>query len=113
MAFNFDEEKKPSFRRLEQDEKRHDYIWYANATKYWSGNLVEVEFEMFNPTDWKRYEAYYNPEERTLCFDQDSIYENYNTVELFAKFIEFLQSDEFKNLVISKDPMIDYIWEIF
>lgn len=98
--------------RLEQDGKQHDYIWYASVYQFFSNDGKDVDFEMFNPTDWKRYTAHYCSSTGILRFCDDSIGEMLNTVDLTLKMINFVKSDELKNVVIEEDPSVDYIWKI-
>lgn len=99
-------------RRLDEDESRKDYLWYANVSNGY-GNKKYISFTMFDPVDWKRFEAWYSESNDTLRYCSNCDQEEKITVKVMRDMIKFIDSDEFKNLEFIDDGEYhEYIFEI-
>ena len=99
-------------RRLVEDEKQHDYRWYADVNKGCSGKKY-ISFTMFDPVDWKLFEVCYFESNDTLRYCSNCDQKDIITVKVMLDMIKFIDSDEFKNLeFIDDDEYHEYIFEI-
>ena len=99
-------------RRLVEDEKQHDYRWYADVNKGY-GDKKYISFTMFDPVDWKRFEAWYSESYDNLRYCSNCDQEEKITVKVMRDMIKFIDSDEFKNLEFIDDGEYhEYIFEI-
>lgn len=99
-------------RRLVEDEKQHDYRWSADVNKGY-GDKKYISFTMFDPVDWKRFEAWYSESNDTLRYCSNCDQEEKITVKVMRDMIKFIDSDEFKNLEFIDDGEYhEYIFEI-
>lgn len=99
-----------AIRLLEEDEKEHDYIWYAKIRKDYD-NRQDITFWMWNSTDWKRYEATFSSVDKTIYFDHAAIEEGYNNIDILRSMINFIDSDDYKNFHFEKEYQT-YVFEI-
>lgn len=99
-------------RRLDEDEKQHDYRWYADVSKGY-GDKKYISFTMFDPVDWKFYYTQYSESNDTLRYCSNCDQEEKITVKVMRDMIKFIDSDEFKNLEFIDDGEYhEYIFEI-
>lgn len=72
-----------------------------------------ISFTMFDPVDWKRFEAWYSESNDTLRYCSNCDQEEKITVKVMRDMIKFIDSDEFKNLEFIDDGEYhEYIFEI-
>lgn len=99
-------------RRLDEDESRKDYLWYANVSNGY-GNKKYISFTMFDPVDWKNFESWYSESRDVLHFCSNCDREDKITVKVMRKMIDFIESDDFKNIEIKDDDAYhEYMFEI-
>lgn len=97
-------------RLLNEDEIERDYIWYAELSKSHLNN-ADITFWMWNPTDWKRYEANFAANGKTIYFDYDAIEEGYNNIDVLRSMINFIDSEDYKNFRFEEEYRT-YVFEI-
>lgn len=99
-------------RRLDEDETQINFQWYADISKDSNGKK-RISFSMFDPVDWKWYYSFYSESNDTLKFCDNCRNEEKITVTIMRSMLNFIDSNEFKNIeIIDDDEYHEYIFEV-
>lgn len=98
---------------LDEDHNKKDHKWYAEVSISNYDNLKYIVFTMFDPVDWKGYEAYYSDSTQQLTFCEECYLEEKVKIDVMKSMIDFIYSEEYKNFKPIEDGQYhEYIYEI-
>lgn len=98
---------------LGDEYTKQDYKWYADVSMSSYDKSKYIVFTMFDPVDWKGYEAYYSDSSQQLTFCPDCHLNEKIKIDVMKAMIDFIYSDEYINFKLIEDGEYhEYIYEI-